>query len=112
RTGDAAGLGEGHEVEVHRVEHQLPAHEAHDRVAPQQHAADAQREEQPRDEQGRTEQHHSCRFARTTAPTRLASNSTLVISNGTRYASKRGRATAATMPWVCDAPSSAAERSV
>src|SRR6058998_926498 len=77
---------------------QLDAHEDHDRVPTEQHAGDAQREQHGRDEEGGSEQHHSLRLARTTAPTMAASSRTLVISNGTRYASNSGRATLPTIP--------------
>src|SRR2546425_9423429 len=97
-AGDAEPLRQRHEREVYGVEHQLDAHEDPDRVPAQQHAGDAQREQHGRDEEGGSEQHHSLRLARTTAPTMAASSSTLVISNGTRYASNSGRATLPTIP--------------
>ena len=43
--------GEGEEGEVRGVEHQLDAHEDHQRVAADQHAEHAQAEEQPRQDQ-------------------------------------------------------------
>src|SRR5438876_1717206 len=97
-AGDAEPLRQRHEREVYGVEHQLDAHEDHDRVPTQQHAGDAQREQHGRDEEGGSEQHHSLRLARTTAPTMAASSRTLVISNGTRYASNSRRAALPTIP--------------
>ena len=41
--------GEGDESQVDRVEHQLDAHEHHDRVAPQQHTGSANGEQQCRE---------------------------------------------------------------
>src|SRR5450759_2703783 len=43
--------GEGHQRQVHAVEHQLHAHEHHDGVAPQQETQDANREQDGRQEQ-------------------------------------------------------------
>src|SRR2546427_118123 len=53
-AGDAEPLRQRYEREVHGVEHQLDAHEDHDRVPAQQHAGDAQREQH-----GRSEEHTS-----------------------------------------------------
>src|SRR5688500_5434365 len=47
----AVHAGEGHEREVGAVEHQLQAEQDHERVAPHEHAAGADREDQRRDDQ-------------------------------------------------------------
>ncbi len=76
-------LGERHEREIHGVEHELDAHEDHDRVPPQQHARDAEAEQDRRDRQGLS-QHQIRRLASTIAPTMAANSRTEVSSNGTR----------------------------
>src|SRR5581483_3254574 len=55
--GVAQAGGEGHQVDVHGVEHQLDAHEDQDAVAPGQHAVDAGAEEEGRQEQVLRDRH-------------------------------------------------------
>ena len=45
------------EREIHRVEHELDAHEDHDRVAPHEHAEHAEREEHRGEGECEAEQH-------------------------------------------------------
>src|SRR5690606_20414118 len=105
------------QVEVDRVEHGLDAHEDEDRVAPSQHAVDANGEGQRRDQE-RIQQGHqplpplswmlsrSRRRARavdnTIAPTRAASKSTDKTSNGNTQVAKTAVPIASAPPM--DAP--------
>src|SRR6266704_2871058 len=84
---------EGEESEVHRVEHQLDAHEDDERVAPQHHAHPAQREEDRAEEQVVQRPDHQI-FPLTMATVR----SRLVTSNGSTLNRYRARPTALTVP--------------
>src|SRR5829696_8342688 len=103
--GCAVELREGHERQVHGVEHQLDAHEDDDRVAAREHADDADGEEDRREEErlgdhgpppGSVRPGASPRRASTTAPTIAASSNTLVSSKATRFSEKSDSATAVT----------------
>src|SRR5438874_2322049 len=90
---ELAGVGD--EGEVHRVHHQLDAHEDGDAVAPRQHAADADGEEDGAEDQEPVRRDHvvSSFFATPvrplskSAPTMAASSRIDTISNGKMYAS-------------------------
>src|SRR6266481_923228 len=96
--------GEGEEGEVHRVEHQLDAHEDDDGVAPQHHAGRSQREEdRPEDEVvlrlvGVEEVHQIFPLATTTAATTATSSKREVTSKGRIEARYRVRPTAFAPP--------------
>src|SRR6185503_18218800 len=74
------------------------AHEEHDRIAAQEHAGHADAEEDRGEAERGTDQHQTLLLASTTAPTMAARSSTDVTSNGTRYTSNSGAATAPTTP--------------
>src|SRR5438132_1653979 len=69
---------EGDEREVARVQHELDAHEDHDRVAADEHTggADEEQDGRDRDERADRDRHCSSCFTRTIAPTSAASRST------------------------------------
>src|SRR5262245_52859609 len=74
---------EGHEREVHRVQHQLDRHEDDERAPSDQHADHADREEDRGQDLVGDERHQAnFRLARTTAPTTATSKRMEVISNG------------------------------
>src|SRR4051794_32037029 len=95
-------LGQSHEAQVDRIEHQLDTHEEHDRVSAEEHAGHPKTEEDGGESESRPEQHQTFRLARTTAPTIAASSRIEVISNGIRYTWNRGAATAPTTPCATD----------
>src|SRR5207302_2726895 len=84
------------EAQIDRVEHQLHGHEDDERVAPSEHADDADREQHRTVEQGLGDHARTLRLARTTAPTIATSSSTLVSSNASRWSVNRTCATGAT----------------
>src|SRR5690348_9502639 len=92
----AAVAGQGDEVQVGGVEHELDAHEDHQRVAADEHARDADGEQQEGDEEDRVRGSHQTRsdFARTMAPTSATSRITDRISKGRSHPEKRPRLTA------------------
>src|SRR3954469_19402291 len=118
--------GERHEREVHRVEHELDAHEHHQHVAPGEEADRADGEEQRGEhevvvggdvERGERQGHGASsmttssawrlRRASTTAPITESTSSAAVISNGHRKSVNSDRATRATLlpspgvpPWM------------
>src|SRR5215218_9868988 len=81
----AVELGQRHETEIHRIQHQLDAHEEHDGIPPQQHAGHSETEEHRREAQRLAEEHQTFRLASTTAPMIATSRRIEVISNGIRY---------------------------
>ena len=80
--------GEGHEAEVHRVEHELDRHEDDERAPPHQDTDEPDGEEQRRDELVGLERHgqglHQAnfRFASTTAPMTAIRSRIEVTSKG------------------------------
>ncbi len=76
--------GERDQVDVHRVEHQLDAHEHEHRVLPRQDAVDAGAEEERTEDQVAVETHRQSLRAITTAPTSAARRSMETTSKGTR----------------------------
>src|SRR5712664_806485 len=74
---------EGEEGEVHRVEHQLDAHQDDEGIAPQHHAHPAEREEDRAEEQVMQRPDHQIfPLETTTAPTMATVRSRLVTSKG------------------------------
>src|SRR5258708_12177945 len=85
----------GDEREVHRVHHQLDAHEDGDAVLPRQHAADADGEKDRAEDQEPVRRDHDVSSSLATpvrplsnsAPTIAASSGTDPLSNGRLYPS-------------------------
>src|SRR3989304_1083055 len=88
--------GEGHQVHVDRVQHQLDAQEDPDGVPPRQDAEEADREQAGRQDQIGLEPHHSSFRAKKSAPRSPARKSTARSSNGSTKRVRRSRP----MAWV------------
>src|SRR5436190_13850155 len=80
----AAECGERDQVDVHRVEHQLDAHEDQHRVLPREDTVDTGAEEERAEDEVLVEIHRQSLRAMTTAPTRAARRSIETTSKGTR----------------------------
>src|SRR5712672_3338013 len=104
---------EGEEGEVHRVEHQLDAHEHDERVAPDHHAHAAQREQHRAQEQVvQGPDHQIFPLATTTAPTMATVRSRLVTSKGSTLMFYGAAPTALTVPKPVGSCSTARSRTV
>src|SRR5258706_10148285 len=97
-------VGEGDEVQVHRVEHQLDRHQHGDHVLAGSDPEDADGEEQEAHHQVVRRRHREhgnpfyCRRPSTTAPIIATSRKTEAISKGSRAWVKRLQATAWELP--------------